>query len=168
MYTYGQVERALAEVFDIPSDRIGALNSRLKHLQRVGLSSSSPGKGKKIGYSFENAFVWALALEFAELGIEPTVIAKFIFTFPYRKLEGRIYDNNEYLLFFPQMMSAPNGILRFQWISDRENLLKEMAKMFSAADRLHDRRVCIIPFGALLRKLKAALNESDNLEAPAT
>jgi hypothetical protein len=38
----------------------------------------SPGKGKKIPYEKKDVYNWAIGLEFAEFGLDPTVIKPFI------------------------------------------------------------------------------------------
>lgn len=72
-YSYAQVENALAELYGIPPDGRGAFLGRIKHLQRCGLVFASPGKGRRIEYTFSNAFTWACALEAERLGIDPKI-----------------------------------------------------------------------------------------------
>jgi hypothetical protein len=79
MYSYGQVESALALVHGIPADAIGAFRARIKHFQKIGIVTSSPGKGRRIDYSLNDVFLWGFALELAEFGADPVVIKKSIF-----------------------------------------------------------------------------------------
>jgi hypothetical protein len=74
MYTYAEVERALAAVHDVPPSAMGAFRGRIKHFQRLGLVPSSPGKGRKISYRLEDVYMWAVCLEFEEFGIDPVII----------------------------------------------------------------------------------------------
>jgi hypothetical protein len=76
-YTYKQVESALADLLDIDSEQRGALRGRIKHFQTLGVTPSSPGKGKKISYEFIDVYKWAFCLEFVQFGIDPTVISEF-------------------------------------------------------------------------------------------
>jgi hypothetical protein len=50
MYTYSQVESALARVHHIPDSSLGSFRGRIKHFQRIGIVPQSSGKGKKISY----------------------------------------------------------------------------------------------------------------------
>ena len=50
----------------------GAFRARLIHFQRLKIVPEAPGKGRRIPYRREDIFRWAIALEFAEFGIDPT------------------------------------------------------------------------------------------------
>jgi hypothetical protein len=79
MYTYGQVERALAGLHGIPPERAaGKLRSRLKHFSRIGLTPSSPGKGQKLLYTPMDCARWAICLEFAELSTPPERVKQLL------------------------------------------------------------------------------------------
>src|SRR5271165_958624 len=55
--TYGVVEAVIAEVLDVPPKMIGALRARLRHLRNLGVPAlPRPGSGKKIRYSYRQAF----------------------------------------------------------------------------------------------------------------
>src|SRR5271166_130160 len=73
-FTYAQVESTLARVFDIRDGGMKAFRGRIIHFQRLGLTPSKPGKGKRIVYTREDVFKWAMSLELAEFSIEPTTI----------------------------------------------------------------------------------------------
>jgi hypothetical protein len=79
MYTYGQVERALAELHGIPPERAaGKLRSRLKHFSRIGLTPSRPGKGQKLLYTPMDCARWAVCLEFAQLETPPERVKQIL------------------------------------------------------------------------------------------
>jgi hypothetical protein len=80
MYSYGQVESALARAHGIPSDAMGTFRARIKHFQKIGIVTSSPGKGRRIDYSLQDVFLWGFGLELAEFGIDPLVIKRAIFS----------------------------------------------------------------------------------------
>lgn len=82
MYTYAQAETILARLYEADEQtQRNAFRGRLKHLKRVGIPlNMSPGRGKKVLYTREHLFQWALCLEFAEFGIDPTVTSHFIHT----------------------------------------------------------------------------------------
>jgi len=55
--TYGVVEAVIAEVLDVPPKMIGAMRARLRHLRNLGVPAlPRPGSGKKIRYSYRQAF----------------------------------------------------------------------------------------------------------------
>jgi len=79
MYTYGQVERALAQLHGIPPERAaGKLRSRLKHFSRIGLVPSSPGKGQKLVYTPFDCARWGVCLEFAQLETPPERVKQLL------------------------------------------------------------------------------------------
>ena len=84
MFTYSKVERALAAVHKISPSAMGAFRGRIKHFQRLGLVPSSPGKGRKISYSLEDVYMWAMCLELQEFGIDPIIIKEFLRLSPFR------------------------------------------------------------------------------------
>jgi hypothetical protein len=45
---------------------------------RLKIVPASPGKGRRIAYRREDIFRWAVALEFAQFGIDPTEIKKIL------------------------------------------------------------------------------------------
>ena len=168
-YTYAQVERSLARMFHLP---IGSLRGRVKHFQKLGIVRFNPGRGKKIPYTLADAFRWALALEFAEFGIDPNIIATIMSCLEWKTIDGVILDD-EYLVIYPAIISNPptdpNG-LPFFWRKDRAALVEFLGRDVVPDDvepNTYDRRFGVIHTGALLRKLKAALDDSDDREAPA-
>jgi len=74
MFTYQTVENALARANKVPESGIGAFRGKIKHFRRLGMVPESPGKGKKISYERETVYGWAICLELAQFGIDPTVI----------------------------------------------------------------------------------------------
>jgi hypothetical protein len=78
-YSYATVEAALATVFHAGvTAQKGALRGRIKHLQRLGLPSKGPGKGKRISYSDAAVHAWLIALELEEFGIDPALAVQMI------------------------------------------------------------------------------------------
>ena len=78
MYSYGQVEAALAAVHQIPPNAIGAFRGRIKHFQRIGIVPASPGKGRRIDYTLTDVYLWGFSLELAEFGMDPITISKIL------------------------------------------------------------------------------------------
>jgi hypothetical protein len=77
-YTYAQVEAALARMHGIDERSAGAFRGRIKNFQRLGIVPSSPGKGKKIVYSFADTVRWGLCLELSEFGMAPEYIKRIV------------------------------------------------------------------------------------------
>src|SRR5271165_3391061 len=77
-YAYAQVERALGTLFGAPATAQGSFRGRVRHFQRIGLVEVTPGKGRRIVYTFDQAAEWMVALFLAEFGIDPIVIVKSI------------------------------------------------------------------------------------------
>jgi hypothetical protein len=77
-YGYADVERALGTLLGAPATAQGSFRSRVRHFQRIGLIDVTPGKGRRIAYTFDQAAEWMVALFLAEFGIDPVVIVKSI------------------------------------------------------------------------------------------
>ena len=74
IFSYGQLERALAAIHGVTPATFPTFKARIKHFQRIGVAPSAPGKGRRISYTIEDAIYWALCLELAEAGLSPTSI----------------------------------------------------------------------------------------------
>ena len=182
MYPYAAVEMALAEVFHAKSGELGALRGRIKHFQRIGLALSSPGKGKKISYELISVFLWALALEFSEFGIDSTTIKRFLSgdIWNYIAIDIRDHERvgSEYLIFYPHLVSAFHSHLDnrvpYEFVSDVKKLAETVSRPVETGD-LFDRRFGVIHIGQLWRALIQALeaatkrgsaSSSSNAEGP--
>ena len=78
-FSYPQLEAAMRQLHNVPSERSGTFKARIRNFQRIGLIPSAPGKGQRIDYSIVDAITWALCFEFAEVGLLPENI-KAIFS----------------------------------------------------------------------------------------
>src|SRR5687767_1130058 len=74
MFSYGQVEAALAKAHRVDAAAMGAFRGRIKHFRLLGVVPSSPGTGRKISYERPHIYAWAFCLELAEFGIDPKII----------------------------------------------------------------------------------------------
>lgn len=77
-FRYAVVEQALMAVHGFVEKRKGAFRARLIHFQRLKMVPASPGRGRQIAYRREDIFRWAVALEFAEFGMDPAEIKKVL------------------------------------------------------------------------------------------
>lgn len=72
MYRYRHIETALARVFNVMPEGMGAFRARLRHLRNIGVPElPKPGSGEQINYTRENAIEILLALELEALGVSP-------------------------------------------------------------------------------------------------
>ena len=78
MFRYGQVEAALARLHDIDESGMGAFKGVIIHLQRQGLTAANPGRGKRIDYSLENVWLWAVCLELLQIGLDPKIAVRAV------------------------------------------------------------------------------------------
>lgn len=109
-FTYGELENAIGVLHYASIEGMKTFKSRLKHLQRIGVGQGSPGKGQKIRYTIETAIVWAICLEFIEIGLPPEQIKKTVeehkslllneFVGPIRNSE------DQYFIIQPSMFSS--------------------------------------------------------------
>jgi hypothetical protein len=95
-YTYATVEAALGKVFQASARTLPVLRARLKGFQRVGLTPSSPGRGKVIRYRKTHIYTWALALALADFGLGPEPIFLLL-------VEATWFDD----WYFPMMQAIP-------------------------------------------------------------
>ena len=77
---YGQVEKVLGRIFWIDEQQKGAFRGKLKHLQKLGLPGTEPGKGRRVAYTRELVFQLLLALLFGQLGTDPTLVVRMVKT----------------------------------------------------------------------------------------
>jgi hypothetical protein len=162
MYSYAKVEAALAKAFGIRSEGMGAFRGRIKHFKKLGISPSTPGKGQKIAYEMKDILRWAIALEFAEFGIDPVVI-KPALHFVENVLEERPIDKNVWLVFSPQLMS--HSAEQNRWfhaivVTDLARFAADLAEG-SLPGRYDPRRLGIIDIGRLKRELDRGLGSAD-------
>jgi hypothetical protein len=117
-FTYGEVEKILASLFgaDEPVQKT-TLRGRIKQFQKLrvpfGLRS---GRGKKLAYDQDHIYQWALCLELAEFGLDPSVIVALLKTkwktMFVPSLQGKDWrmktplNENAYFYILPELMSG--------------------------------------------------------------
>lgn len=161
MYTYGQVEAALAKVHKIPPERFGAFRGRIKHFQRIGLVPSSPGRGKRISYEDNDIYLWAFALQLSEFGIDPIIIKRVVDDMQFHALRAFLETTGDDWTFimYPNFMSGmstdfdkrttQNAIPSYEFVQLGKIELSEMLSLSP--------RVAMVNTGAVSRTLKEAL-----------
>ena len=174
MYSYAQVESVLADVFGVPPENRGSLRGRIKHFQTLGIAPASPGKGRKIAYNDVDVFRWAICLEFAEFGIDPTVIKSLIAYFwPLidLSLEGGSGVPHEYLIFYPELAfnfhrgssETRRGRMPYFFASNARELSESVGRNVEPGD-LYDRRLAVIHMGFLWREMTRLLEASSSAQ----
>ena len=105
-YRYKEVETALARLH-VGEQALGAFRGRLVHFQKIGITPASPGRGKKIEYSFEDVAVWAFCLQLAEFGIDPSRIASIKQFYWEQVAPHLLQEQSEEQMFalFPRMLT---------------------------------------------------------------
>jgi hypothetical protein len=106
-FGYAVVEQALMAVHGFVEQKRSAFRARLIHFQRLKIVPAAPGKGRRIAYRREDIFRWAIALEFAEFGIDPTEIKK-ILDMNWRPIGQGVLEakdgRDKYLFFHPNLL----------------------------------------------------------------
>jgi hypothetical protein len=162
MFTYSQVERALAAVHEISPPAMGAFRGRIKHFQRLGLVPSSPGKGRKVSYRLEDVYMWALCLELQEFGIEPVIIrhlhrlADFRIMITWLISEDDSEQRDLYFVFYPNFLSQwYTNTLWSSWGTFVHDLSEITTGSDVVSERLKTRMASIN-----LKRLRAAVRRS--------
>jgi hypothetical protein len=137
MITYANVEDTLALIHGIKSKDRGAFRARIKHIQRIGIVPSSPGKGRKIDYAIEDIFKWSFCL---------------------------LSDMKGYFVFHPKFLSSPRsyagpqqesrpgsriGLEMFAGVIDSLSAIESDGKL--------NARLASVNLGILGREVRAAL-----------
>ena len=77
-YRYRHAEAALASVFGVEPDELGAFRGRLRHLRNIGVPDiPKPGSGRQIEYSRQSIIEMMLALEFEAMGVAPRYASRY-------------------------------------------------------------------------------------------
>ena len=154
MYPYRTVERVLTKLHGNTEAAAARVSARVKHFNRLGLTPASPGKGKKIIYTFDDLAKWHYSLELLEFGIDPTALITIIYKTWDRVLMHIHWDHTgrNYLLnISPRVIAYPDTWLDFFWeIKDPAENNIEWSQV---------RRRMVINLSGLTADLRTALAE---------
>jgi hypothetical protein len=126
MASYGQVERILCDINGIRGDRVKTFRARLKHYRRIGIAPSAPGKGRVIDYSLDDIMSWAIVVELAQAGLDPTVVKRLIDVWGRSAIDTltRADDPTIHLLIYqPALVSDPEASTDPDAILERTHLI---------------------------------------------
>ncbi len=193
MLRYKDVEIVLARLNGITTEALSTFKGRIIHLQRVGLSPSTPGRGKKIEYTIYDLLLWAYCFELEQFGLDPTLIAKIakatvsILVEAFEKVDKVNVD--VLLVLYPNILTselnnrahaglnilqdAPMGISIFSEeeqnvaaIFDRMKPMGEVGGQLAAKSgwpRQFERRIALLNVTKLKRQLEEALSQVPGL-----
>src|SRR5215510_3979945 len=117
-FTYGEIERILAALHCADdAQRRTTLRGRIKNFQKLGVPFDlRSGRGKKLEYDRDHVYQWALCLELAEFGIDPSVIVALLRTkwqtMFVPSLQGKDWRMKKplgefpFFVFLPELMNA--------------------------------------------------------------
>jgi hypothetical protein len=164
MITYANVEDTLALIHGIKSKDRGAFRARIKHIQRIGIVPSSPGKGRKIDYAIEDIFKWAFCLQLIEFSIDP-ILVKELYEYSWKNVSKYLLsDMKGYFVFHPKFLSSPRsyagpqqesrpgsriGLEMFAGVIDSLSAIESDGKL--------NARLASVNLGILGREVRAAL-----------
>jgi hypothetical protein len=178
VFRYGQIETALAKIHQIDESRMGAFRGAIIHLQRLGITPSSPGRGKKIVYTLDDALTWAFCLELLQFGLDPTLAKQHLNCLRYSVMkafaEADHASEDKFLLLWPNVMSnriaqvqREPGALKWNIVNESDlRKTSEPSGLHLGPDwRLPGepivRRFVALNLSAIKRELVAALSETD-------
>jgi hypothetical protein len=118
-FDYADVEAALAKLYGAEHVQETTFRARLKNLKRLGLPWRRPGKGSRLRYMMGSDILQlVVACEFAELGVDPKLIADIIQRDWKRR--GRIRQAIELVQQFEMDSGDPGGDF---YVALRTNLM---------------------------------------------
>jgi hypothetical protein len=178
MLSYAEAESALAAIYRASGKaQAGAFRGRLKHFKRLGIPLGvNPGRGKKIDYGQNEVYQWCFCLEFAEFGIDPSVIVKIVRRywkteiFPALIEIRRKPETVHYFWISPEFMSASwsprrefRGISSFGWGELKDMPLSglDAEPLGLSAVTKPAARISAFNISNPIRKLDAAFAESE-------
>ena len=156
-YSYKVVEASLASTFSVEQARLGSFRGRIGHLQRIGIVPSSPGRGRRIQYSFEDVAKWAFTLEVEEFGMDPTVCVTIVDGLWSMVKPASLKSPRGLLIMAPAMISDPKGWTATATVTDRTGLL--------TIAQTWPRRLMVIDLEHLYTRLADALRDLTEMAA---
>lgn len=182
MYSYSQVEGALARVHNVSPNALGAFRGRINNLKRLGVTPSAGGRGKKISYDEFDVLKLAFCLQLTEFGIDPATISQMVFSINSFVIDAAKQSENSaediYIVILPSILTAqihestpgadPTGVGAMSLMVRKESevsakAIREEATpkiMFPGGDRILKfaaKRIAAINVSELVRDIDEAL-----------
>ena len=189
VYSYAQVESALAKVHHVDDGAIGAFRGRINNLKRLGIVPSSGGRGKKIHYRAYDVLELAFCLQLCEFGIDPSTIKMLSDNIGSEITSAtkmtKSYSEDIYIAFSPNILTSQihrellrdNKSILYSLSStsapENEMTAKRLGEMLapeSYSDGVFKKlsriatRIAIINFSELLRDISQALGGQFQLD----
>ncbi len=156
VYPYRSVERALTRTHGDSGAAAMRISNRLKHLIRIGLTPETPGKGRHISYSFEDAVKWAYAFQILEYGLDPTsmlLVIQQTWRIVWHVMQKETNGQNELMVAVPNAISHPDGWRFFDFdIYQYQTYQPDWTSV---------KRIMIINLSMISRDLRSALAEAE-------
>jgi hypothetical protein len=176
-FIYGEIERILAALHCAnEAAQKTTLRSRIKHFQKLGVPFGlRSGRGKKLEYDRDHIYQFALCLELAEFGIDPSVIVALLrakwTTMFVPSLQGKDWRTKKplgvpFLYILPELMNAAwyrrpgalyQGVLDFDIV--RESGLPAWKDLTG-----HARRISVLNLGETVRLVEDQIKLLDKKE----
>ena len=94
-YRYAAVEAAIASVFFIPAESMGAFRARITNLRRFGITPAAPRKGAPVEYTFQAVAVLAYCISLIQFGLDPASVKTFLEITGYAAVPSLLEDEVE-------------------------------------------------------------------------
>lgn len=154
MHTFQFVEQVLTELHGGGDFAKSRISSRIKHFNRLGFFPTSPGKGKRISYTFEDVAKWEYALQILEFGLDPTAMLFVVdktWSHVFPRIEEEDSGRNDLIVITPRAVSYPGNWASFDFsVMDSASFGKSWNII---------RRMMIINLSGLAFDLRLALSQ---------
>lgn len=136
------------------------ISARIKHFIHLGFTPESPGRGRRISYTFEDVAKWAYALQLLEYGMDPTAMKSAVhksWEDVWPAMEKADEGQNEILFATMRAISYPDS-----WVSFEVMILSSDTPAYSAVlNGLNFFRRMMLNLWLISRELWSALEEAE-------
>jgi len=78
LYSFPQILSAFAKIHEVKQEHMLALRGKIQNYQKLGVVPFVQGRGKRVRYSLDDVYMWALCLEFSEFNVDPKIISDIV------------------------------------------------------------------------------------------